>query len=318
MTPKAAAPTKAPTKAPTAKRPAAAAKTKTKSKTAGARAGGTSTLDAVGLLVHDVRNPFFADVARGVGDAMSSVGLSTILCNTDGVDETEAKHLQLLDDHAILGFAVAPVRASLRYLELLRERGLPVVLIDRPSGADNFCSVAVDNVKGGSFAGRHLLSLGHKQIAFIGPSHAVQQTIDRRQGLIDAMTDAGLAPAALTDIGLPALTPEAGEAAAKRLAAAKAKPTAAFCANDAVALGVLRGLAELGITVPDDIAVMGYDDVDYASSLWPPLTTVRQPKYGLGQAAARLLIDEIDHCAAHKHRQMVFAPGLVIRGSTAS
>ncbi len=249
---------------------------------------------------------------------MSGVGRSMILCNTDGVDDTEAKYLQLLDDRSVLGFAVAPVRSSMRYLELLRGRGRPVVLIDRPSGSKDFCSVAVDNVKGGSFAGRHLLSLGHKQIAFIGPSHAVQQTVDRRQGLIDAMTAAGLAPAALTDIGLPALTPEAGEAAAKRLASAKAKPTAAFCANDAVALGVLRGLAELGITVPDDIAVMGYDDVDYASSLWPPLTTVRQPKYGLGQAAARLLIDEIDQRSAHKHRQMVFMPQLVIRGSTAS
>jgi LacI family transcriptional regulator len=191
-----------------------------------------------------------------------------------------------------------------------------VVLLDR-TGSPGQCSVAVDDRRGGEIAVTHLLSLGHRSIALVNGPVAIRQCADRRQGARRAVERAGLDPAAvLTEVTVQAMNARAGAAAADELLGAARKPTAVFCTNDMLALGLLRRLSLAGVMVPGDLAVVGYDDIDFAADAAVPLTSVRQPKYQLGLAAAELLLDEADRPGEHEHRRFVFKPELVARASS--
>jgi LacI family transcriptional regulator len=192
-----------------------------------------------------------------------------------------------------------------------------VVLLDRPGSAGQ-CSVAVDDRRGGEIAVSHLLELGHRRIALVNGPVAIRQCADRRRGALRAVERAGLDPAAvLTEVTVPAMNARAGAVAADELlGGAGRKPTAVFCTNDMLALGLLRRLGQAGVAVPGDLAVVGYDDIEFAADAAVPLTSVRQPKYQLGRAAAELLLDEADRPDEHEHRRFVFKPELVARASS--
>jgi LacI family transcriptional regulator len=194
-----------------------------------------------------------------------------------------------------------------------------VVLLDRP-GSPTQCSVAVDDRRGGEIAVTYLLGLGHRSIVLVNGPTAIRQCADRRWGAYRAVEQAGLDPAAvLTEVTVPAMNPRGGAAAADDLLDhGRTKPTAVFCANDMLALGLLRGLSQAGVSVPGDLAVVGYDDIEFAADAAVPLTSVRQPKYQLGRAAAELLLDEADRADEHEHRRIVFTPELVVRASSGS
>jgi LacI family transcriptional regulator len=275
----------------------------------------------LGLVVLDVTNPFFTEVARGVEDYAQAAGYAVILCNSDEADDKERRYLRVLEEQRVRGILITPVHGRAPELRRIRDRGTPVVLLDRPGSAGQ-CSVAVDDRRGGEIAVSHLLDLGHRRIALVNGPLAIRQCADRRRGALRAVERAGLDPAAvLAEITVPAMNARAGAGAADELlgavpAGTERRPTAVFCTNDMLALGLLRGLGQAGVAVPGDLAVVGYDDIEFAADAAVPLTSVRQPKYQLGRAAAELLLDEADRPDEHEHRRFVFKPELVARASS--
>ncbi len=279
------------------------------------RAGRSRT---IGLVVLDVANPFFTDVARGVEDEASESGLAVILCNSDDQKAKESRYLEVLEEHRVQGILITPVAGADKRLARVQQRGTPVVLVDSRSPSRGQCSVSVDDVLGGDLAVSHLLELGHERIAYVGGPMSTRQVTDRRDGAVRAMERAGRDGADLHVIETPALNVTAGQRAGAVIAGLPAgvRPTAVFCANDLLALGVLQEMTTHRITVPDGIAIVGYDDVVFASAAAVPLSSVRQPRQQLGRAAAQLLIEEALGGGEHRHRQVVFEPDLVIRESS--
>jgi LacI family transcriptional regulator len=279
------------------------------------RAGRSRTL---GLVVLDVSNPFFTDVARGVEDAATAAGLAVILCNSDQKVERECRYLDLLEEQRVQGILITPVKGVSRQLRQLRQRGTPVVLVDRWAATRNQCSVSVDDVGGGELAATHLVDQGHQRIAFVGGPFSIKQVQDRYDGARRVLLAAGLPKSALTVVETPALNFASGRAAGGQIAGMppRRRPTAAFCANDLVALGLLQEMTRRQLRVPGDLAIVGYDDIDFAAAAAVPLSSVRQPRDQLGRAAAELLIEETSEERAHSHRRLVFAPELVVRDSS--
>jgi LacI family transcriptional regulator len=272
----------------------------------------------LGLVVLDVTNPFFTEVARGVEDYAQAAGYAVILCNSDEAHDKERQYLRVLEEQRVRGILITPVHGRSPELRRIRDRGTPVVLLDRPGSAGQ-CSVAVDDRRGGEIAVSHLLALGHRSIALVNGPTAIRQCADRRKGAYHAVEQAGLDPAAvLTELTVPAMNARGGAAAADDLRRAARAATAVFCTNDMLALGLLRGLGQAGATVPGDIAVVGYDDIEFVADAAVPLTSVRQPKYQLGRAAAELLLEEADRPDEHEHRRIIFTPELVVRASSGS
>ena len=270
------------------------------------RAGRSRILAYVML---DAANPFFTDVATGIEDAAEQAGLAVFTCNSDNRAEREETYLTRLEEQRVQGVLITPLDPASPALARLARRGTPVVLVDRTAGDQRHCSVAVDDVLGGELAARHLLDLGHTRIAFVGGPTSIGQVRERLEGVRRAVEPSHLETAALTVTE--------GRGAGERIAGmpAATRPTAAFCANDLLALGLLQQCVTLGLRVPEDLAIVGYDDIDFAAAAAVPLTSVRQPRRQLGRAAAELLLDEASN-PDHRHRQVIFTPELVARAST--
>jgi LacI family transcriptional regulator len=273
---------------------------------------------SIGLLVLDASNPFFADVSRGAEEAAASAGLAVILCNSGQDAAKEASYLNLMAEQRVQGLLLTPVDADPVRLSRIVERGMPVVLLDRRADTDAMCSVSVDDVSGGELAVTHLLESGHEKVAFVGGPTTLVQVKDRLRGARNALVRAGRDAESLVSIVTPSMTVAAGREAGERLAGmpASRRPTAAFCANDLVALGLLQEMIRQGLDVPNDVAIVGYDDIEFAAAAAVPLTSVRQPRHLLGKTAADLLLEETQGLATHVHRQIEFEPDLVVRAST--
>jgi LacI family transcriptional regulator len=279
------------------------------------RAGRSRT---IGLVVLDVANPFFTDLARGVEDEASMAGLSVILCNSDEQKTRESRYLELLEEHRVQGVLITPVGEADQRLGRLQDRGTPVVLVDSRSASGRQCSVSVDDVLGGDVAVSHLIDGGHDRIAFVGGPLGLRQVADRRDGAIRALVRAGGSVADLFMFETAGLNVAGGQVAGRQIAAmaAGSRPTAVFCANDLLALGMLQEMTRQNIAVPDGMAIVGYDDIEFAAAAAVPLSSVRQPRQELGRMAAQLLMEETNGSGRHKHRQVVFQPELEIRRSS--
>jgi LacI family transcriptional regulator len=277
------------------------------------RAGRSRT---IGVVVLDIGNPFFTDLAAGVEDVAAATGLSVVLCNSNDDRSRERHYLSLLQEQRAFGVLITPVGPTSKLLDTLRERGTPVVLVDRASGRRH-CSVSVNDNVGGMLAVEHLLALGHRRIAFVGGPTSLRQVSERLSGARTAV-EAAADPARLSVLETAAMTVACGREAASELAGtgARGRPTAVFCANDLLALGVLQEMTRRRVQVPGDLAIVGYDDIEFAGAAAVPLTSVRQPRAQLGRSAAELLIDEVQEPDTHRHRQLVFEPDLVVREST--
>ncbi|MGW8993185.1 LacI family DNA-binding transcriptional regulator [Streptomyces zhihengii] len=278
------------------------------------RAGRSHTL---GMLVLDMANPFFVDVAAGAERSARDAGLGVMLCNSAESPHEEAEYLTLFCEQEVRGVLVTPADATGRNLAAFRRHGIPFVCVDRALPSADGCSVSVDDIAGGALAARHLVGRGHREIVYVsGPMH-LAQCRDRREGALLALAESGLPAGALRQVEAARLDAAAGRDAGARLLGMAALPSAVFCANDMLALGVLQSLYGAGVRVPDDVALVGYDDIEFAAAAAVPLTSVRQPAFHLGRTAARLLIEETgDEAAAHRHEQIVLRPELVVRDST--
>jgi LacI family transcriptional regulator len=276
-------------------------------------------------LLLDPRNPFFTDVARGAEDAARAAGLALFLCNSEEDPAREAEYLDILLEQRVRGVLITPVEHSADRLRSMTQLGVPVVLLDRLANDPSaWCSVSVDDVEGGDVAVTHLLELGHTRIAYVGGPHSIVQVEDRHRGSMRAYRRAGVPDDQLVILETAALTVAEGRRAGERLLGlpSRRRPTAAFCANDLLAIGFLQQMIQQGVAVPGEMAIVGYDDIDFASAATVPLTSVSQPRYELGRRGCELLLAEADAYASglsgpgHVHQQVQFTPELVVRASS--
>ncbi|TDE15835.1 LacI family DNA-binding transcriptional regulator [Jiangella asiatica] len=270
----------------------------------------------IGLVVPDITNPFFAEVARGAVDAAGESNVAVVLCNSDQDPAKEDRYLDVLEEHRVAGVVINPLAAIPDRLAALRDRGSRVVCVHRSVRTSEFCSVAVDDVEGGRIATEHLLSLGARSVALVNGPVSLRPCADRRRGARQAIKAAGLPADALTEVTAASMTINDGVEAAGQLLKGPALPDAVFCTNDLLAIGVTRRLTRAGIAVPGDVPVAGYDDIDLAAEATIPLTSVGQPKYGLGYRAAQLVLAEIAEDEGHRHERVVFHPQLTVRDSS--
>jgi len=269
----------------------------------------------IAVVVLDLANPFFTDVVSGAERAVEDRDVMVVVCNSGSDAGRERRHLDLLAEHRARGVLITPVDDSCDpSIDLLVERGTPVVLVDRFSSRSKQCSVSVDDVLGGRLAGAHLREQGHRRIAFVGGPFSVRQVADRHTGFASALADRP----DVTVVETASMSVAAGRVAARQLAELPAteRPTAAFCGNDLLALGVLQEMTQRGVRIPRDLAIVGYDDIDAAEAAAVPMSSVRQPREQLGRAAAQLLLEEIEAATTHEHRHVLFKPELVVRQSS--
>lgn len=285
---------------------------------------------SIGLVVLDVGNPFFADVARGAEARAAEAGLAVLFGSSDERADREGAYVDLFREQRVNGVLVTPATADLSSLVRLQDAGIPVVLVDREADDDALASVAVDDVEGGYLATRHLIDAGRRRITFVGGPLSTRQVHDRLEGARRAVAEHP--DVALDVMEMPALTVLQGREAGNLLRArdAASRPDGVFAANDLLAVGVLQSFALLGeIRVPEDIALIGYDDIDFAAATVVPLSSIRQPAREIGATAVDLLLAEIARAGAGgEHgpgggpgpdageRRIRFRPELIVRAST--
>ncbi len=271
---------------------------------------------AIGLIVLDFRNPFFSELAIGAEERAREGGYVIVLGNSDEKSDLEASYLDLFEEQRMRGVLITPFGDVEARLRRLKHRGIPAVLVDRVSSTSEFSSVSVDDVAGGRLAAEHLIGIGRKRIAFVGGPLSIRQVQDRLLGLQQVV---GLHPTVrvevLTSNSLSVLE---GRRLGAQIASRspRERPDAIFAANDLLALGTLQALVMSSkIRVPKDIALVGYDDIQFASGAIVPLTSVRQPTARLGRSAVEVLLDEAER-GIEPGLELVFAPELIVRGST--
>ena len=266
----------------------------------------------VGLVLPELQNPIFPAFAEVVAGALAKRGFTPVLCTrtVDGVSEPD--YVEMLLDQQVSGVIFsgglfAQERAPHQHYFLLRERKLPVVLVNAAIDDLGFACVATDDRHAVDQAYNHLTSLGHEHVGLIlGPPDHVPSR--RKQLAFEALVGEGSGGVERTMFSM-----EGGQAAANRLV--KNGATGLICASDVLALGAMRAVRRLGLSVPDDISVVGFDDSAFMSCMDPPLTTVRQPIEAMGQAAVALLVNQIAGNAVPPD-EMLFEPELVVRRST--
>ncbi|MEV7767963.1 LacI family DNA-binding transcriptional regulator [Microbacterium sp. NPDC086615] len=270
---------------------------------------------AIALIVLDVGNPFFAAVARGA-EARAAADGYVVLLGSSGADaDQERLYLDQFREQRVAGVLLTPADAGGDVVEHLAAAGIPVVLVDEQTAGDDVCTVSVDDVEGGYLAVAHLLSRGRRRIAFVAGPLTTRQVADRLAGARRAVAEVD--GASLEVIETDAMTVLAGRAAGEGLRERSDRPDAVFAANDLLAVGVLQALTMLGdIRVPDDIALVGYDDIDFAAATVVPLTSVRQPAEALGSTAVDLLLRQLDGGVDPEGRRVRFQPELVVRASS--
>ena len=276
---------------------------------------------SIGMVVMDIANPFFTDIVSGVEDYVQELGYTVQLGNSAQQASRELRQLKLFEEQRVRGVLLAPIRGMGDRVARLRRQGIPVVLVDRAAVSADICSVSVDDVEGGRLAVAHLVDLGHQRIIFVGGPSGLQQVRDRSLG---AQIAASRIPVdnALVTISTQRLDTESGVAAAAEIAGLplERRPSAVFAANDLLAIGLLQGFVTHGLRVPQDVAIIGYDDIGFAAAAAVPLSSIRQPSQTLGRRAAELLFAEVDAIEGelpHAHQQVQFLPELVVRRSTA-
>jgi LacI family transcriptional regulator len=243
--------------------------------------------------------------------------MSILLANSDENHDREKQLLSLFEEQRVAGVLVSPVSSDIADLSRARDRGTPIVLVDRQSKDKSLSSVAVDDVAGGFMAVSHLIETGRKRIMFAGGPMSIQQIADRLKGSKKACNSQG--SVSLEILETKNLTVLEGRAVAEEILSrpVSKRPDAVFAANDLLAIGIMQVLVVAkSVSIPGDIALVGYDDISFASSALISLTSVRQPSALIGAQAIELLIEETEDPRNPNRRQVVFQPELVIRDSS--
>lgn len=270
----------------------------------------------LGMTVINIANPFFAALVSGAEEAAAAAGYRILVGNSDDDVVKERGHIELFERVEVEGMLISPYGVSAASLERLRVRRIPVVLVDAVDDAGQLSSVSFDDVAGGRLAADHLLAQGRRSLAFVGAREEVRQVRERLQGTRDAV--AAYPDSRLDVIWSSRTTASVGQTLGARIAAmpADARPEGIVTTNDHLACGLVYGLISSGVRVPEEIAVVGYDDIEFASVAAVPLTSVRQPAREMGRHAGEVLVRAIAAGAEAVRETVVFRPELSVREST--
>lgn len=273
----------------------------------------------IGLIIPDIGNVYFANMAKGIDEACRQCGRTVVLCNTNDLHERDMEYIDVLADRGVDGIIYIMAQdsspeKSVKAIQLMESLKIPYVFLDRSLDSMEYPGIGTNHMAGGYLAARHLIELGHRKIACVtGPIKTLSDSQRRFRGFLSAMEEFHI-PVDLNLIYEGNYSPEGGAAAVDYLI--NYEFTAIFACNDASAYGVCRQLKKYQKKVPDDVSVVGYDDVFYAEMLEVPLTTIRQSVYKMGMEAVSQLLRMIK-----KNEKMsdsiIFEPELIIRESTA-
>jgi DNA-binding LacI/PurR family transcriptional regulator len=273
------------------------------------------TSSTIGLIISDIANPFFTSVVRGVEDVTNTHHYSLILGNTDEDLKKEMRYFRLLESKRVDGLIVAVTAGSHEYLHSWPTDHLPLVSIDRSLFELGIDAVLLDNVLGAREAVEHLIALGHRRIGIVTGIPGITTTEERLLGYKQALT-AHAIPLDPSLIVVADSRVEGGERSALQLLTRSAThPTALFVMNGLMTIGAMQAIAQVGLRCPQDIALVGFDDFEWASIVHPGLTMVRQPTYEIGQRAAQLLFERLAKRDAVP-QEVRLRPQLIIRESS--
>ena len=269
--------------------------------------------NTLALVLTDITNPFFTAIARGVEDTASDAGFTVIYCNTDESVDEEVKNLQLLMQKQVDGILLVPARSISRSIELIKEQGTPVVILDRRVPNVDADVVRCDSVEGAYKLIKLLIDQGHRRIAVLSGPQGVSTADDRVAGYQKAMVEAGISDDGLVFYGTYTLT--SGYEMAKRALSLSPQATALFAANNFIAIGALKALRDSGLKVPGDISVVAFDDLPSTWIVEPFLTVVTQPPYEMGCKATQLLLNRIRGEAPSGCQEIILPIELIVRHS---
>lgn len=268
----------------------------------------------IGVSISDISNPFYPPLARGIENTINKFGYSIILCNTDENSSKEEQYLKVLLEKRVDGLIVSPTSTRVPFLHSFQKRNIPIVCIDRYLENMEVDTVTVDNIHGASIAVKHLIKLGHKRIGIIAGSKMATTSQDRLKGYQNALNQYGIKEdrSLITEGNL---TIEGSIKAVESLFELKSPPTAVFSSNNLMSMGVYIALKRLGKKIPEDVAVVGFDDLEWAEALDPPLTAISQPAYTIGATAGQLLIQRLLNEGPRDRQSIVLKTNLVVRQS---
>lgn len=271
---------------------------------------------SIGVIIPDVNNPLFPPMLRGIEDRLTEAGYVAILANTEN-DQCRAQRIfEQMSRRQVDGFVLATARREDPQLIELSDNGPPIVLVNRVVEHHSFSSVSVDDGAGIRLVVDHLFELGHERIAHLGGPQELSTGRDRYHGFVASTSRRGKK----TDKALVSFASSfsiaEGLSCGRHLLKAKRRPTAIVAANDMLAIGCYRAVEEAGLSCPEDVSIVGFNDVPFIDHLNPPLTTVRIPHYDMGVHAAELLLERIARPDTPL-KVLLMAPELVLRGSTA-
>lgn len=270
----------------------------------------------IGLVITDIDNPFFSSVAKGVEDVASKNKLVTMICNTNEDPEKEKFFLNAMLSEKVSGVIIVPTPGNLDLFRELVEDDFPMVMVDRKLKGLNIDSVSLNNKKGSYEAVKKLIENGHRRIGVVAGIKGLSNTEERLVGYMDALKEAEIEID--EDLIFYGDYVEAGgKKAIETLMSLKNPPTAVFSTNNLMTLGCIKEIYRRKLSIPDEIAIIGFDDSTWAEALNPPLTTVKQPGYELGIHAAELLIKRLDNGESNSVN-LVLNPELVVRKSCGS
>lgn len=266
----------------------------------------------IALLIPDITNPFYPEVARGVEDFARENGYCVFLCNTNWDEKNEQKYLNILKERRVDGIIIAPVSTETYDYISKDNADIPVVYIGNRVDDESASYVVIDDFKAGYIATEYLIKLGHRNIAFIGGHNRSTSHTDRINGYKRALKENGL-ETDINSIKGYSFKKESGYGTFLEMVKNRKVPTAIVAENDIIALGIMEAAEKHGYQVPEDISIIGIDDIEFGSLPKINLTTVAQPKFEIGQKACDILLDLISGNADSKH--VILEPFLIVRGT---
>ncbi len=271
----------------------------------------------IGLIVRDIRDGFCLEVIPSVEAACAASEYGLLLCNAGASQQGELEYLRTLLQRRVDGIILITPVTTIPNPYLLFCREVPLVLVDSVINGAPICTVSVDHTMGGYLSTKHLLQLGHQIIAFLSGPLSLSSSLRCVEGYRNAMTEAGIQVEDQIVVLTDKTDIQAGYDGMSDIIKLNPRPTAVATFSDLMAAGALEAARHSGIAVPDELSIIGYDDIPLSSLLTPPLTTIKQNKDELGAIAMQLLLEEI-HDQGHIHQQVQIPPTLVLRGSTTS
>ncbi len=269
----------------------------------------------LGLIIPDIQNQFYSSIVRGVEDVAYGKDYAVILCNSDENPNKERFYLDVLQSESVDGIILPPIHQYSKVVEGLIESGVPVVCVDRKLVREAVDTVVINNVRGGYLAVKHMIDFGHRRIAILTSSSQFSSFEERLAGYKNALQDHNIEPDEnLIKEGDPRST-ESAYLFTKELLKLHHPPTAIFATNNLMTLGALEAVHEEKLNVPDNISIVGFDDMPWARAISPPLTVIKQPGYEMGRRATELLFQRVED-PKREPVQIIMEPTLIIRKST--